>query len=90
MLLPGYSLTFAITEVTTKRFLCGMIGIFRALYAAALLGLGLAIGSSGAFAITEQFVSPPALPEDQCRASPNRFWFILFYPLMIGGINHLI
>lgn len=86
-------------KVTTRRLLCGTVGIFRAVYSAALLGLGLSIGStsaaliedavySGAGVASEKAVS---IMEEQCEAyrqemSPDRLWVILFFPLLIVGM----
>lgn len=88
MLLPGYSLTFAITEVTTKRLLCGIIGIFRALYAAALLGLGLSVGSSAAILIKNQFPEAIYRSLSSCRDRPSQLWFFAFFPFLIIGIQN--
>ncbi|KAJ3226194.1 hypothetical protein HK099_005420 [Clydaea vesicula] len=51
MLLPGMSLTFAITEISTKNLITGTVKLFFALFTAMMIGFGLFMGDSIKFLI---------------------------------------
>lgn len=83
VLLPGYALTYGITEVTTKNYICGVIRSVVSVFTATLLGLGLSLGDTLMKAIfpSYEFIS--------CNepATPSKFWLILILPLLIASLH---
>lgn len=83
-LLPGLSITSAVTDLTTKNPICGTVKLFNAFYTAALIGLGLSIGDSMAFTIIPSSFNPPAVcPGD----APSLMSMIALFPLLSFVVN---
>ncbi|KAG0318271.1 hypothetical protein BGZ99_005791 [Dissophora globulifera] len=79
MLLPGYTITCSIMELTSRHMISGSVRLFYAIIFSLLLGYGLTIGAS-----IWNLIDPsntPAAVTAACPQSLDPKWNILFVPL---------
>ncbi|KAF8934523.1 hypothetical protein BGZ58_005645 [Dissophora ornata] len=85
ILLPGYTITCAILELSSRHIISGSVRLFFAVIFSLLLGYGLTIGASiwTLFDHTSTDSGP-----NQCSAPPlDPKWNILFVPLFAISLN---
>ncbi|KAG0261034.1 hypothetical protein DFQ27_003176 [Actinomortierella ambigua] len=89
MLLPGYTITVAILELSSRHMISGSVRLFYAVIFSLLLGYGLTIGAS-----LWQFIRPVSTGDvvdptltSACPTTLDPKWNILFVPLFAISLN---
>ncbi|KAF9354355.1 hypothetical protein BGX26_007808 [Mortierella sp. AD094] len=85
MLLPGYTITTAILELSSRHMISGSVRLFYAIIYSLLLGYGLTIGASLWNLIDSG--STPAGVTGVCPDTLSPTWNILFVPLFAFSLN---
>ncbi|KAG0227129.1 hypothetical protein BGW42_003145 [Actinomortierella wolfii] len=90
MLLPGYTITMSILEMSSRHIISGSVRLFYAIIYSLLLGYGLTIGASlwklVASASNDPVKVDPTLTS-ACPTSLDPKWNILFVPLFAISLN---
>ncbi|KAF8950466.1 hypothetical protein BGZ46_004495 [Entomortierella lignicola] len=85
MLLPGFSITTAILELSSRHMISGSVRLFYAIIYSLLLGYGLTIGAS-----LYNLIDPGSVPVGVTATCPNTLsplWNILLIPLFALSLN---
>ncbi|KAG0253636.1 hypothetical protein BG011_006249 [Mortierella polycephala] len=86
ILLPGYTITSAILELSSRHIISGSVRLFYAMVFSLLLGYGLTIGGSIWRLIDTSVEDGKFAPE--CSSAPlDAKWNILFVPLFAISLN---
>ncbi|KAF9192153.1 hypothetical protein BGZ51_006127 [Haplosporangium sp. Z 767] len=86
ILLPGYTITSAILELSSRHIISGSVRLFYAVVFSLLLGYGLTIGASIWRLIEVPVEDAKFTPE--CSSAPlDAKWDILFVPLFAISLN---
>lgn len=81
-LLPGFSITIAVSELATRNMVSGTSKLFSAFLTAVELGLGIVIGTKLAAWVPDDI-------EDLCPAF-DVWWYFYFYPISAATLNILL
>ncbi|KAI7824782.1 hypothetical protein BC939DRAFT_396390, partial [Gamsiella multidivaricata] len=85
MLLPGYTITCAILELSSRQMISGSVRLFYAIVFSLLLGYGLTIGAS-----LWNLIDPSSLPAAVTGVCPETLdakWNVLFVPVFAIALN---
>ncbi|KAG0076912.1 hypothetical protein BGZ92_002184 [Podila epicladia] len=84
MLLPGYTITCAILELSSRHMISGSVRLFFAIIFSLLLSYGLTIGSS-----LWLLIDPSSTPNTtgECPSTLDAKWNLLFVPLFAISLN---
>ncbi|KAI1317284.1 hypothetical protein EDD11_008772 [Mortierella claussenii] len=85
ILLPGYTITCAILELSSRQMISGSVRLFYAIIFSLLLGYGLTIGASLWNLIDPSSV--PAAVTGSCPETLDAKWNILFVPIFALSLN---
>ncbi|KAF8941575.1 hypothetical protein EDD21DRAFT_363453 [Dissophora ornata] len=85
MLLPGYTITCSVMELSSRHMISGSVRLFYAVIFSLLLGYGLTIGASLWNLIDPS--STPAAVTELCPESLDAKWNILFVPAFAITLN---
>ncbi|KAF9436629.1 hypothetical protein BGZ76_003426 [Entomortierella beljakovae] len=85
MLLPGYTITTAILELSSRHMISGSVRLFYAIIYSLLLGYGLTIGASIWNLIDSS--STPIGVTGECPNTLDPKWNILFIPVFAFSLN---
>ncbi|KAF9366760.1 hypothetical protein BGX34_008718 [Mortierella sp. NVP85] len=85
MLLPGYTITTSILELSSRHMISGSVRLFYAIIFSLLLGYGLTIGASLWNLIDPS--SKPAAVTGACPETLDPKWNILFVPVFALSLN---
>ncbi|KAG0239702.1 hypothetical protein BGX31_002553 [Mortierella sp. GBA43] len=85
MLLPGYTITTSILELSSRHMISGSVRLFYAIIFSLLLGYGLTIGASLWNLIDPS--SKPAAVTGACPETLDPKWNILFVPMFALSLN---
>ncbi|KAF9171482.1 hypothetical protein BGX21_001311 [Mortierella sp. AD011] len=85
MLLPGYTITTAILELSSRHMISGSVRLFYAIIYSLLLGYGLTIGAS-LWNLVDSGSTPAGVTGD-CPTTLSPAWNILFVPLFAFSLN---
>lgn len=85
MLLPGYTITSSLLELSSRHMISGSVRLFYAIIYSLMLGYGLTIGASLWNLIDPS--SNPAAVTGACPESLDPKWNILFVPIFALTLN---
>ncbi|KAG0330012.1 hypothetical protein BG004_002203 [Podila humilis] len=89
IILPGYTITCAILELSSRHIISGSVRLFYAIAFSLLLGYGLTIGASlwHLFDPVSDETSQTVAASVACTSSLDPKWNILFVPLFAISLN---
>ncbi|KAG0024154.1 hypothetical protein BGZ81_007811 [Podila clonocystis] len=86
IILPGYTITCAILELSSRHIISGSVRLFYAVVFSLLLGYGLTIGAS-LWHMFEPSSKANAASSTACTPSLDPKWNIMFVPLFAISLN---